>query len=61
MSREPDTAKWFDRLGSCMKTGCRSPAIGIVRGPHNESLGRYCGKHGGARVVAAQREREAKS
>lgn len=53
----PDEVRWFDKVGSC--TECSKSAIGVLRGPQNQSYGPYCETHGMRRLANAKKEREA--
>lgn len=51
-----DPVRWFESFGPCME--CRKPATGILRGPANESYGKYCTVHATERLKKAKAERE---
>lgn len=52
----PDEVRWFEKTGTCKE--CQQPAIGLLRGPRNESYGPYCQKHAERRLASAKAERE---
>lgn len=58
----PDEVRWFDKTGPCKgdlkRGGCFAPAVGVLRGPRNESYGPYCQKCGDKRLKDAKAERE---
>lgn len=51
-----DQVRWFEEFGNCSE--CLKPATGILRGPQNESYGKYCSKCAGRRLKNAKAERE---
>ena len=53
----PDEVRWFDKTGTCKE--CAKPAIGVLRGPRNETYGPYCQTHADRRLATAKAEREA--
>lgn len=58
----PDQVRWFEKTGECRGSlsggGCAKPAIGVLRGPQNESYGAYCQQHADKRLREAKAARE---
>lgn len=54
---DPDPVRWFDGLGQCC--GCKRPATGVLKGPRNESYGRYCLPCATRRLNLAEKARAA--
>ena len=52
MSGYVDPVRWFDKFPRCRE--CNGVAVGLLRGPQNESHGAYCERHGTKRLKAAQ-------
>lgn len=50
-----DPVQWFDALGQCAE--CAKPATGVLRGPRNDSYGRYCQKCADRRLKKAEQAR----
>lgn len=52
-----DPVRWFEEFGHCQ---CGKSAQGILRGPRNESYGKFCRSCANKRLKKADRERERK-
>ena len=53
----PDDVRWFEKIGTCA-CGCGKDAVGMLRGPRNESYGAYAAKCAEKRLTKAKAERE---
>lgn len=51
-----DPVRWFDRHPRCRE--CNGVAVGVLRGPQNESHGSYCERHGEKRLKAAKKAQD---